>query len=232
MDAFLSIATKHHIYTMFVFFDDCWNKTSKIGKQADPKPGIHNSGWLQDPGQKESTDSSYFPLLKSYVVDIMSSFSKDKRIVIWDLYNEPGNSDKGNTSLTLLKKVFVWAKSTHATQLENSDIISFHNYEPAENLSTEIELLKPYKRPLICTEYMARSQGSTFIKNLPILKAANVGAVNWGFVSGKTNTIYAWDDKSHTDGSEPQLWFHDIFRKDGTPFSKEEVEFIKTINSK
>ena len=71
---------------------------------------------------------------------------------------------------------------------------------------------------------------STFIKNLPILKAANVGAVNWGFVIGKTNTIYVWDDKSHTYGSEPPLWFHDIFRKDGAAFSKEEVESAFKVN--
>ena len=28
---------------------------------------------------------------------------------------------------------------------------------------------------------------------------------------------------------EPELWFHDIVRKDGTPFDPEEISFIKDI---
>jgi hypothetical protein len=66
---------------------------------------------------------------------------------------------------------------------------------------------------------------------MPMLKKENVGAINWGFVSGKTNTIYAWGTPM-PNGEEPQLWFHDILRKDGTPFSKNEVETIKTLTGK
>jgi hypothetical protein len=75
---------------------------------------------------------------------------------------------------------------------------------------------------------MARRNGSLFQLIIPMLKEENIGAINWGFVSGKTNTIYAWDTPM-PDGKEPQLWFHDIYRKDGTPFSKEEVAFIKQL---
>ncbi len=46
--------------------------------------------------------------------------------------------------------------------------------------------------------------------------------------SGRTNTIYAWDTPM-PDGKEPQLWFHDIYRKDGTPFSKDEEAFIRKL---
>ena len=74
---------------------------------------------------------------------------------------------------------------------------------------------------------MARPRGSRFNNIFPLLKKENVGAINWGFVSGKTNTIYAWGDKMHTDGSEPKVWFHDIFRHDGTPFSKKETDLIR-----
>ena len=49
-----------------------------------------------------------------------------------------------------------------------------------------------------------------------------------GFVSGKTNTIYAWDTPM-PNGAEPKVWFHDIFRKDGTPYSQEEVDLIKSL---
>jgi hypothetical protein len=75
---------------------------------------------------------------------------------------------------------------------------------------------------------MARTRGSLFSNIMPLLKKENVGAINWGFVSGKTNTIYAWDTPM-PDGKEPKVWFHDIFRKDGTPYSKDEIELIKSL---
>ena len=121
-------------------------------------------------------------------------------------------------------------KTSTDFQLSNSDIISFHNYEKADNLENEILELQKRGRPLICTEYMARTHGSTFEKNLPVLKKYNVGAINWGFVSGKSNTIFPWGSK---EGSpEPTTWFHDIFRKDGTPFDKNETALIKKLTGK
>jgi hypothetical protein len=78
---------------------------------------------------------------------------------------------------------------------------------------------------------MARRNGSLFATIMPILKQENVGAINWGFVSGKTNTIYAWGTPM-PDGKEPELWFHDILRKDGTPFSQDEVETIRELTGK
>jgi hypothetical protein len=74
-------------------------------------------------------------------------------------------------------------------------------------------------------------------KKVQVLKTCtivgeNILAINWGLVSGKTNTIYAWDDTTHKDGSEPKLWFHDIFRKNGLPYKQDEVDLIKKISGK
>jgi len=72
---------------------------------------------------------------------------------------------------------------------------------------------------------MARGFGSRFDNVLPIFKAEDVGAMNWGLVSGKTQTIFPWGSK---EGSpEPAVWHHDIFRPDGTPFSEAEVRVIR-----
>lgn len=248
INTFLNIADRHHIQIMFVFFDDVWNKDPKPGKQPDPKPGIHNSGWMQDPGQPYSSDSTVFPQLELYVKDILTSFAHDKRILLWDLYNEPGNSGKKDTSLPLLSKVFQWARSVNpdqplsgglwawdfeklnAFQVANSDVITYHDYEePALHLRV-IQLLKTTGRPLICTEYMARIRNSRFSNTLPILKKENVGAINWGFVTGKSNTKYAWDTPL-PNGDEPVEWFHDIFLADGTPYRKDEVDLIKKLSS-
>ena len=84
---------------------------------------------------------------------------------------------------------------------------------------------------MVCTEYMNRRDCSTFQTIMPMLKKNAVGAINWGFVAGKTNTIYAWDQPIR-DGSEPSVWFHDILRKDGTPFSIQETATIKALTAK
>ena len=78
---------------------------------------------------------------------------------------------------------------------------------------------------------MARSRNSRFSNILPLLKKENVGAINWGFAAGKTNTKYAWDTPL-LDGSEPIEWFHEIFNADGTPYRLDEVELIKKLNAK
>ncbi len=249
MDQFLTIADKHGIKALFVFFDDCWNKIPHAGKQPDPRPGVHNSGWVQDPGQPLSNDTTLFPGLEKYVKDVMTTFRKDKRILLWDLYNEPGNSGKKDSSLPLLKKVFQWAREVNpdqpisvglwawdfeklnAFQLQNSDVITYHDYEDPQWHQRVIELLKANGRPLICTEYMARTRNSRFSNILPMLKKHNVGAINWGFVSGKSNTIFAWDTPIPT-GEQPIEWFHDIFFKDGTPYRQDEVNLIKKLNDK
>jgi len=248
VNQYLAIADKHHIQTVFVFFDDCWNPNAKPGKQPVPKPGIHNSGWMQDPGRPLKTEADYAEL-KKYVVDMLTTFKHDQRILLWDLYNEPGNSNKNFKSSVLLTKVFAWAhtvnpdqpvssgvwnmdlKGLNDIQLKNSDVITYHCYDTPDNHEKLIQRLKLNGRPLICTEYMARPRNSTFENTMPMLKKENVGAINWGFVSGKTNTIYAWDTPI-PDGSEPKLWFHDIFRKDGTPYKKAETDLIKQLNGK
>jgi endo-1,4-beta-mannosidase len=246
MNDYLTIADKHGIKTLFVFFDDCWNKEPKAGLQPAPKTGIHNSGWVQDPGQKESYDSTGFPKLEKYVTDVLTHFGKDQRILLWDLYNEPGNSGKKDSSWHLLTKVFQWARAVNpdqplsvglwdwsfeklnAFQFNNSDIITYHNYDETPQHRRVIELLKASGRPLICTEYMARTRNSRFSTILPLLKEKNVGAINWGFVEGKTNTIYAWDTPMPA-GGQPIEWFHDIFKRDGTPYREDEVNLIKNL---
>ena len=247
VDRYLTIANNHGIKTILVFFDDCWNKQGKIGKQPEPKPGIHNSGWLQDPGDPNSKEEKNFPELERYVKDILTRFKNDDRVLLWDLYNEPGNSGKGNSSLPLLKSVFSWARDINpsqpisvglwswglhelnAFQALNSDVITYHDYEAPEWHLRVIEMLKSHGRPMICTEYMARTRNSRFSNIMPMLKKENIGAINWGFVAGKSNTIYQWDTPL-PDGSQPKEWFHDIFHQDGAPYRKEEVELIKELN--
>ena len=118
-------------------------------------------------------------------------------------------------------------------QLRESDIITFHNYTWPEYFKLQVTWLKKYNRPVICTEYMARSVGSTFDTVLPIAKQEQVGAINWGFVAGKTQTYLPWDSWEHPYvRDQPPVWFHEVLRPNGTPYRQAEVNLIRQLTGK
>jgi hypothetical protein len=130
-----------------------------------------------------------------------------------------------------------WIKETlsplHKYQLNASDVISFHRYEPLEQTRMVIPVLKEYGRPILCTEYMARgAQGSTFEAILPYFKQEKIAAYNWGSIAGKSQTNVPWDSWQNPYRTEPPVWFHDIFRADGTPYDPKEAELIKSLLGK
>ena len=261
INTYLAIADRHHIKTMFVLFDSCWDPFPSLGKQKAPRPHVHNSRWVQGPGQKALHDSTQYPRLERYVKGIIQSFGQDQRVVVWDIWNEPDNKsnsykdvglpDKVDYVYPLLKKAFAWARSVHPDQpltsplwgsgdwssdsslkpieqlqLAESDIITFHNYGKPEDFEKRATELARYHRPLLCTEYLARQNGSTFENLLPFAKKQDIAMINWGLVAGKTQTNYPWDSWKKTYTAEPDLWQHDILRKDGQPYKTEEVDFI------
>ena len=268
INEFLQICGKHKIKPIFVLFDSCWDPMPHLGKQHEPVPGVHNSGWVQSPGTKALEDPSQYPRLRAYVEGVIGAFRKDKRVLAWDIWNEPDNKGGGNYDaleppnkeqlvLALLPQAFAWARAKHPAQpltsgvwhddwsdpaklepmakeqLELSDVTSFHNYSDATDFKTHVKWLQQYGRPMICTEYMARPLKSTFQTILPIAKEYKVGAINWGFVQGKTQTYFPWDSWQHPYVSAPPpVWFHDIFHTDGTPYSMEEVTFIRKMTGK
>jgi hypothetical protein len=268
IDTFLQIAAKHHIKPLFVLFDSCWDPKPRLGKQRAPRPGVHNSGWVQSPGAKALQDAAQYPRLEAYVKGVVGAFARDERVLGWDIWNEPDNGNGGSYSelepknknelvIALLPRAFAWARAAHPSQpltsgvwrddravlenlgpgakiqIEMSDVISFHSYDKPEVFEEKVLSLQQYHRPILCTEYMARGNGSTFQGTLPIAKKYNVAAINWGLVAGKTQTYLPWDSWQHpyTD-REPAIWFHEIFRTDGTPYSTEETAFIKEITGR
>lgn len=252
VDEFLNICAAHSIRPHLVFFDDCWNAESSYGKQPEPKPGVHNSGWVRDPAMSLRDDTAtLYPRLEAYVTDIITTFADDDRVLFWDMYNEPGNSGEKGASLPLVKKTVEWARAARPSQpltvgvwsndpefdklnawsLNNSDIISYHNYSGPEHHNVMAQGMKMHNRPVVCTEYMSRTSGSTFASIMPILKKHNIGAINWGFVKGKTNTIFTWAEVVPS-GKEPKVWFHDIYRPDGSAFDNKEIKTIRSLTGK
>jgi len=265
INAFLAIASKHHIRPILVLFDSCWDPYPKLGPQHPPIPGVHNSGWLQSPGALALGDPAQEPRLQAYVQGVIGAFGNDSRILAWDLWNEPlatnegsyGNRELKNKEervLALLPRVFAWARTANPSQplttglwegdwsapekfdsvtriqFEQSDVLSFHNYGWPEDFERHVRWLESYHRPIICTEYMARSAGSTFDTVLPIAKAHRVAAINWGFVAGKSQTYFPWDSWNRPYVLEPpSIWFHDIFYPDGHPYREREVQLIREL---
>ena len=89
-----------------------------------------------------------------------------------------------------------------------------------------------YHRPILCTEYMARGNGSTFDTILPLAHKYHVAAINWGFAQGKTQTWYPWDSWTRPYTLEqPAVWHHDIFTPDGKPYRQHEIDLIRALTS-
>ena len=164
---------------------------------------------------------------------------------------------RGPRVLALVRAAFGWAREAGASQpltsglfsgdwsdpaqenevvkvqLAESDVISFHRYDWPEKFESDIVTLQKYGRPVLCTEYMARSAGSVMDSTLPIAKKYNVAAINWGLVEGKTQTIYPWDSwqKPYVQ-TQPTVWFHDLFHVDGTPYRREEFELMRRLTGR
>jgi hypothetical protein len=171
------------------------------------------------------------------------------------VYRQVERADKQERVAELLPQVFRWARSVDPSQpltsgvwqgdwadpqgrstisgiqLDNADVITFHCYGEPANFESRITELSPLGRPILCTEYMARTLGSTIEGILPIAKRYNVGALNWGLVAGKTQTYFPWDSWDHPYTSIPRVWFHDLLRPDGRPFQDTEVQTIRTLTA-
>jgi len=269
VDAYLAISAKHGIKTMLVPFDSVWDPFPKLGPQADPVPGVHNSRWLQSPHIDIQKNPARHDELKPYLTAVLTRFKDDDRVYAWDLFNEPGNpvpqyqpkegwtrEEKENAHVGLLNKLFDWAREVNPSQpltaglwvdvgrrtnpvppldqvmLDRSDVITFHSYGPLPPTRTAVEWLQKTGRPILCTEYMARSAGSTFEAILPYFKEQNVGAISWGLVDGRSQTIYPWHSWEHPFKEEPKPWFHDVFRRDGTPYDTKETDLIKALTER
>src|SRR5271163_1025925 len=96
LDTFLAIADKHHIKPIFVLFDSCWDPNPRLGKQHEPTPGVHNSGWVQSPGAAALRDPAQYPHLEKYVKGVVGAFAADPRVLGWDAWNEPDNTNEGS----------------------------------------------------------------------------------------------------------------------------------------
>lgn len=254
-EAFLAVADKHGISVMPVLFNDC------AGAAVIFIPNVKRTQRSPDEiAMREiCADPVRWPRLRAYVRDVMDKHRADRRIVMWDLYNEPDNTlhlarCRGDDGRCLLEHIFTWAREARPTQpltagvwkryrrpdecgrvaFANSDVVTFHLYSNSRRLETVIRSLQGEGYPLVCTEWFARALGSSFENDLPVFKRHNVGNYFFGLVhDGRGTFIYPWPHLDWPGKAEGKLhptgWFHNIFHPDGTPYRQSEIEAIKRI---
>ena len=246
IENYLAIAGEAGIRTVFVFFDDCWKSEFRSGPQPAPVPRQHNSGWVQSPGRRAADDPAEWGRLEAYVTGVMRHFAHDRRILAWDLYNEPGNGPagdhdtisgcRGKASLPLLNAVFDWAEAAGAEQpytsgiwtlspeydelnrtaLERSQVVSFHSYAPPEGLAERADFLR----------FLAAGRPVMCTEYMARGRGSTFASC-LPLLKAKNVTAIHWGlvaGKTNTiypwgwraENGEPEEWFHDVFHADGT----------------
>ncbi len=255
-DELLGLAQRHGVSVVPCLFDDCAfsGRQPTLGSQPSPLPGVHNSGWTLSPGHARVADRDSWPGLERYVRDLVGAFAGDERILLWDLYNEPGNGGMEDRSLPLVEAAFDWARAERPRQplttgawwpqptaprdlppriarineraLALSDVVSFHDYDDAASVQGKLSALSGHQRPILCTEWLRRGPaGSTFAGLLPLFAAEGVGWYFWGLVNGRSQTHFPWG--SPPGAAVPPVWFHDLLGADGIPHDLAEIALLR-----
>jgi hypothetical protein len=173
-----------------------------------------------------------------------------------DAYRSVERPDKTARVAELLPQVFRWARgidpvqpltsavwqgpwADHAArseitaiQLDHSDVMTFHDYDGPAQFENRLAELTPLGRPVLCTEYLARTQDSTVEGVLPVAKRRGVGAYTWGLVAGKTQTYYQWDSWQHPEPGPPAVWFHDLYRPGGVAYRDSEIATMRALTGR
>ncbi len=126
VDEVLEISQSHGIAVLPVLFDGVWDPDPRPGPQRAPRPGLHNSTWVQGPGASVLADPSRWEGLRSYVSAVLERFGTDERIIAWDLFNEPDSPNpawaprdpthKARRVAELLDRVFDWSQDVDPAQ--------------------------------------------------------------------------------------------------------------------
>ena len=267
-EKYLSLCAKYGISCMIVLANDCMPPKTELWKMPDIGEQHYDIGYhggrkhSQHGGHNCPAPHYYFDdeiLRERYfemVKEIVTIYKDDSRVIAWDLFNEPGNSNRENITMPYLSRMFETVRSINPSQpltvgawwfdqndfhtsevnqfaLDNSDIITYHNYSTYEEHVRVLKYLKSLNRPIINTEWLARCTGNTVFENFPLFYLENIGCYNWGFVAGKYQTYepyeahwkwYQNDPKAPIDFTK---WFHDLYRPSHRPYDPRETELIK-----
>ena len=266
----VSTAAKYGVSLMVCFGNDC--TVPRDEKYRAPELGPQPCDWGYHGARKNSPHSGYKnavgynPVLDepetaerfyAMVREMVGLYAADPRIVVWDLFNEPGNGNRGDVSLPHVKRIFEEARKAAPMQpltsgiwhslgtetaaehaaLELSDVISYHNYGGYAYNVEELCKLRKLGRPLLNTEWLHRIFGNTVQELFPLFFLEKVGCWNWGLVAGLSQTYEPWDsiwnayEPGKPCGYDFTKWQHDLFRPSLRPYDPKEIEIIKRFTA-
>lgn len=273
MDRFLEELASHGITMMPVIFNDCvgvkpeditpsmtrgWQKYDighHGGHKDNPFTGdMERIGWClwDEPEWRASQEE--------YLVALLERFGNDKRIYAWDLWNEPGNSNRHDMSIPYIKRTFEVAREVNPKQpltagvwsypqdygineaadvepvqrlaLDESDIITFHQYEGIERVRRVVKVLQRENRPMMNTEWLNRIQDNFVKDNLPLYCEEGIGSYSWGLVAGKSQHFLPWDELWNHRELPLNRWQHDLFDTFFTPYDVGELNLMRKMRKK
>jgi len=253
MERFLTICDKYEIRPGFVFFDSCHRHEGiYLTEPTEPVRGFHNSRWAQSP-QARDIDENNLEKFKPYVVDIISKFRDDKRVLFWEIHNEPA---PGNAYRDRLKKAgYAWAKELKPIQpilncekgkhgwadCEPTDIVDAHVYSHAHGSLRQLSDYNPAKGTVF-TEAGARWKASRrnfggptdliFWLNRRRAEGKSTPGVYlcWELMVGNSNCRWHWIDGGHLTGNpdpEPEIPWCGLLWPDCTPVSLAEADAVR-----
>ena len=267
-ERYISLLDKYGISATIVLANDCMPPKTELWKMPDigeqhydigyhggrkhSQHGRHNGPAPHYYFDNPESCEKYFEMIK----EIVTLYKNDNRILMWDLFNEPGNSQREEITMPFLVRMFEAVRQINPSQpltvaawwfdpndfhtsklneyaLENSDIITYHNYSPYAEHITVIKHLKKFGRPIINTEWLARCTGNTVFENFPLFYLENIGCYNWGFVAGKYQTYEPYEAHWQWYGDDKRApidftkWFHDLYRPSLRPYDPRETDLIK-----
>lgn len=265
-ERYISLCSKYGISCMIVLANDCMRpKGLEVNSLGEQKVdwGYHGGrkqsqhGKLSGMGHHVLDEPDKAPRYFEMVREIVERYKDDERIIMWNIYNEVGNSHRWQVSMPNLKKIFEIVREIDPIQpltcetfslgegeiedipevekyaLEQSDIISYHNYGTYDINIRIIKKLKRYGRPVLCTEWLARCLDNNIQEMFPLFYLEKIGCYNWGFVAGKYQTYEPWNSVWENYDENPDLkwdftkWFHDLYRPNHRPYDPKEIEIIK-----
>ena len=230
LDRVIEIADSHDISVMLCL--TC-NRVKEENSQVELAPvhirsAVHIQPFqLRGARRRQEKD---LPAIKEFYQDTLRRYKNDRRIILWDLYNEAGPKER-----PLLEYLFSSAREVNPSQPlsacwqahDISDVITFHTYASpmTQEFKDEIDKAEAYDRPMLCTEFMARPFNNKLDNVLPIFAFKHIGWYAWGLCSGSSQCRFPW---RWPEGSpDPYVWFHNLLYPDGHPYIREEIDLIQ-----
>lgn len=198
-ESFLSLCENHHIRMMPVIFDSCFGDFPDLGKYRD-------KDWMACPGQNR-LGPEHWPAMRKFVRDVVGEHKDDRRIVMWDVMNEPTctsfyqkEEDKQRIH-TFVWQALDWVKAQKPSQprtvgmmfsselplvQDKVDVLAFHNYrrDLREDIQGVRAIARKLGKPAIINEVVRNDQPAPYA--MPILYEEKIGWCFWELMLGST----------------------------------------------